>query len=112
MDNTREIIRHQILTGERNGKALEPKEITLRKVLLDWEYGCSLDCEHYKPDIYGGYGCEFEKCPFKEKEFKGWRALRAESYMMPDKRKLRRAYSTMKKEMPWFPDEDKKVRDD
>ena len=77
-----------------------------------WEYGCKEDCKHYKPNALRDYGCEFEECPYEEKDFEGWRALRAESYLMPDKRKLRRAYSTLKKEMPWFYDEKEKKEND
>ncbi|MBQ1572081.1 MAG: hypothetical protein IIZ78_13220 [Clostridiales bacterium] len=108
MDNTRDIIRHQVLTGKRKGQPLNPKIITLLETVLDWEYGCSLDCKHYIPNSFGDYGCEFEKCPFKEKEFENWRVLRQESKLMNDKRRLRRAYATIKNEMPWFPDEKEK----
>ena len=102
MDNTRDIIRHQVLTGKRKGQPLNPKIITLLETVLDWEYGCSLDCKHYIPNSFGDYGCEFEN----------WRVLRQESKLMNDKRRLRRAYATIKNEMPWFPDEkEKKVSD-
>lgn len=112
MDNTRDIIRHQVLTGKRKGQPLNPKVITLLETVLDWEYGCSLDCKHYIPNALGDYGCEYEKCPFTEKQFENWRVLRAESKLMMDKRRLRRAYATIKNDMPWFPDEkEKKVSD-
>lgn len=109
MDNTRDILRHQVLTGKRNGQPLDPKAITLRRVILDWEYGCSIDCGHYRETALGDYGCELEKCPFTEKQLEHWRVLRTESKLMQDRRRLRRAYATIKNELPWFYDEkDKK----
>lgn len=112
MDSTRDILRNQAMTGEKNGEILDPKEITLREIVLNWEYGCSADCKHYKPDFYGDYGCEFEKCPFTEQEFKMWRELRVESKLCMDRRRLRKAYTAIKNDMPWFPDEKEKKVDD
>lgn len=109
MDNTRDIIRHQTLTGKFRGRQLAPQELTIRARILNWEYGCSVDCKHYTRGFFGDYGCEFAHCPFKETDFEGWRKLRAESYLMgTDKSSLRKAYKAIMALMPWFPDEEGK----